>query len=120
MEESIEKAITSLNSGAAESQAAIVGEQYLNATMNNAASSSTLNSQDSEGGGEGVGGMDNISLPSLSNFPEAQREELRQMYLAGFRDAARKSSGERKQKKLEQQPPQKQSSTQRFGTQSPE
>mmetsp|Transcript_25730 Transcript_25730/g.39956 ORF Transcript_25730/g.39956 Transcript_25730/m.39956 type:complete len:828 (-) Transcript_25730:394-2877(-) len=123
MEESIEKAITSLNSGAAESQAAIVGEQYLNATMNNAASSSTLNSQDSEGGGEGAGGMDNISLPSLSNFPEAQREELRQMYLAGFRDAARKSSGERKQKKLEQQPPKKQSSsstTQRFGTQSPE
>ena len=122
MEESIEKAITSLNSGAAESQAAIVGEQYLNATMNNAASSSTLNSQDSEGGGEGVGGMDNISLPSLSNFPEAQREELRQMYLAGFRDAARKS-GERKQKKLvEQPPPKKQSSTatQRFGTQSPE
>jgi len=122
MEESIEKAITSLNSGAAESQAAIVGEQYLNATMNNAASSSTLNSQDSEGGGEGAGGMDNISLPSLSNFPEAQREELRQMYLAGFRDAARKS-GERKQKKLlEQHPPTKKqsSTTQRFGTQSPE
>ena len=64
--------------------------------------------------------MDNISLPSLSNFPDAQREELRQMYLAGFRDAARKSSGERKQKKLEQQPPKKQSSSQRFGTQSPE
>eukprot|EP00574_Skeletonema_japonicum_P002430 CAMPEP_0201724788 /NCGR_PEP_ID=MMETSP0593-20130828/8412_1 /ASSEMBLY_ACC=CAM_ASM_000672 /TAXON_ID=267983 /ORGANISM="Skeletonema japonicum, Strain CCMP2506" /LENGTH=816 /DNA_ID=CAMNT_0048216091 /DNA_START=345 /DNA_END=2795 /DNA_ORIENTATION=- len=119
MEESIEKALTSLNSGAAESQAAIVGEKYLNVAMNNAASSSTLNSQDStEGGGEGGstaaggGGMsDNISLPSLSNFPEAQREELRQMYLAGFRDAARKSDSKVK-KKVESNQQQQQLSTQ--------
>jgi hypothetical protein len=99
MEESIDRAMNSLNSGAEEGQAAIVGERYLNATMNNAASSSTLTSSDgsnNNGVGECDGGMDNISLPSLSNFPESQREELRQMYLAGFRDAARKSA-ERKQ-----------------------
>ena len=82
MEESIEKALTSLNEGAGESHAESVGEEHLNASMNHHAADTA---------GEGGGGMDNISLPSLSQFPEAQREELRQMYLAGFRDAARKS-----------------------------
>lgn len=112
MEESIDRAISSLNSGAAESQAVIVGERYLNDTMNSAAS--TTGSLNSDGGGEGGsggggsssesvngGGLGNISFPSMSNFPEAQREELRRMYLAGFRDAARKAS--EKKKKLEQQ-----------------
>eukprot|EP00986_Skeletonema_menzelii_P009628 scaffold4423_cov159-Skeletonema_menzelii.AAC.4 len=94
MEESIEKAISSLNSGVAESQAAIVGEQYLNATMDNAASLENGTTTADGGGAAGVA-MDNISLPSLSQFPEAQREELRQMYLAGFRDAARKSGQQR-------------------------
>lgn len=111
MEESIEKAITSLNSGAAESQAAIVGEQYLNGVMNNAAASSgSLNSFENGAaaaeGGEGPGGVsDSISLPSLSNFPEAQREELRQMYLAGFRDAARKSNDKAKKKGVASEQP---------------
>jgi len=94
MEESIEKAVSSLNSGVAESQAAIVGEQYLNATMDNAASLENGTTTADGGGAAGVA-MDNISLPSLSQFPEAQREELRQMYLAGFRDAARKSGQQR-------------------------
>jgi len=35
-------------------------------------------------------GESNVSLPSLSNFPPEHREELRKMYLAGFRDAAAK------------------------------
>ena len=102
MEESIEKAISSLNSGAAESQAAIVGEQYLNATMNNAASQNNNGTATGGDGASVAGGvaMDNISLPSLSQFPEAQREELRQMYLAGFRDAARKSGQQRAQNKV--------------------
>jgi len=39
----------------------------------------------------GAESVSNISLPSLSNFPEEHREELRRMYLAGFRDAARKA-----------------------------
>jgi len=39
----------------------------------------------------------NISLPSLSNFPLEQREELRQMYLAGFRDAAKKVKAKQQQ-----------------------
>ena len=30
------------------------------------------------------------SMPSLSNFPQEQREELRQRHLAGFGDAAKK------------------------------
>jgi len=125
MEESIEKALTSLNSGAAESQAAIVGEHYLNVAMNNAASFGSLNSFENNGGGvttttaeggegaaSGGGGMsDNISLPSLSNFPEAQREELRQMYLAGFRDAARKTT-KKKEGGVESEQQQQQSSTQ--------
>lgn len=117
MEESIEKAITSLNSGAAESQAAIVGEQYLNVAMNNAASSGSLNSYENGGTTEGGGAdrrmSDNISLPSLSQFPEAQREELRQMYLAGFRDAARKSHDKVKKKVVvESSEQQQQQSTQ--------
>jgi hypothetical protein len=110
MEESIDRAISSLNSGAAESQAVIVGEQYLNDTMNSAASTTgSLNSDEggSGGGSENGGGLGNISFPSMSNFPEAQREELRRMYLAGFRDAARKAS--EKKKKLEQQQQQRQS-----------
>ncbi len=43
------------------------------------------------------GGESNISLPSLSNFPAEQREELRKMYLAGFRDAARKAKAKKQQ-----------------------
>ncbi|KAL9189290.1 hypothetical protein ACHAXT_011780 [Thalassiosira profunda] len=37
------------------------------------------------------GGESNISLPSMSGFPPEQREELRRMYLTGFKDAARKA-----------------------------
>ena len=57
------------------------------------------------GGGGGIGGgyhhhplspggesTSNVSLPSLSNFPPEHREELRKMYLAGFRDAAAKKA----------------------------
>ena len=43
------------------------------------------------------GGESNISLPSLSNFPAEQREELRQMYLSGFRDAAKKAKARMKE-----------------------
>ena len=35
----------------------------------------------------------NISLPSLSNFPLENREELKKMYLAGFRHASAKYRG---------------------------
>lgn len=94
MEESIDRAITSLNSGAAESQAVMVGERYLI----NSTSSFSLGEGSSNSSG---GGIDNITLPSMSNFPEAQREELRRMYLAGFRDAARKSA--EKKKRIEEQ-----------------
>jgi hypothetical protein len=34
----------------------------------------------------------NVSLPSLSNFPIEHREELKQMYLAGFRHAKKKAA----------------------------
>ncbi len=34
----------------------------------------------------------NVSIPSLSNFPPEHREELRKMYLAGFRHAAAKKA----------------------------
>jgi len=45
----------------------------------------------------------NISLPSLSNFPLEQREELRQMYLAGFRDAAKKVKAKQQQQKIKEE-----------------
>jgi len=38
----------------------------------------------------GESSTSNVSLPSLSNFPLEHREELKKMYLAGFRHAAAK------------------------------
>ena len=49
----------------------------------------------SNGGPLSPGGESNISLPSLSNFPQEQRKELRRMYLAGFKDAAKKSKAKK-------------------------
>jgi len=76
------KGINPLNVGAANSMGS------LRAT---AVGSTTSLASAAGSGPLSPGGESNISLPSLSNFPEAQREELRRMYLAGFRDAAQKA-----------------------------
>ncbi|KAL3801834.1 hypothetical protein HJC23_001230 [Cyclotella cryptica] len=104
MEESIDRALHSLEGGKTTYQAEWEGLSYLNEQLS---SNPSLN-----GGTEGNrnnGGNDTpevppspgsppAKLPNLSHFPAAQREELKQMYLAGFRDAKEKAKRKKEEK----------------------
>ena len=107
MEESIDHALNSLEGGKDTNQAEREGLSYLNDQLS---SNPNLN-----GGYEGTTeeatepGSPPAKLPNLSHFPEAQREELKQMYLAGFRDAKEKVKKKREEKmRIMQQQQQKQ------------
>ena len=96
MEESIDHALNSLEGGKDINQAENEGLSYLNDQLS---SNPNLN-----GGSEGnreeatEPGSPPPKLPNLSHFPAAQREELKQMYLAGFRDAKEKVKKKREEK----------------------
>lgn len=94
MEESIDKALNSLEGGCSNVDAEERGLSYLNDQLNSNPEIAN-NKHTWYGGGETSVPPSPSSppakLPNLSNFPPEQREELRQMYLAGFRDAKEKA-----------------------------
>lgn len=106
MEESIDRALHSLEGGKDTNQAESEGLSYLNEQLE---SNPELNGEGGDNEEASAPGSPPAKLPNLSHFPAAQREELKQMYLAGFRDAKEKVKRKKEeQRRMMQQKPQEQ------------
>lgn len=105
MEESIDRALHSLEGGQDTNQAENEGLSYLNKQLESNPSLNGAEQGNTDSRGWNLGeasaaapGSPPAKLPNLSHFPEAQREELKQMYLAGFRDAKEKVRKKKEEK----------------------
>lgn len=95
MEESIDRAMHSLEGGTDTNQAEKEGLSYLNEQLE---SNANFNGNGGEREEITAPGSPPAKLPNLSHFPAAQREELKRMYLAGFRDAKEKVRRKKEEK----------------------
>jgi hypothetical protein len=95
MEESIDRALHSLEGGKDTNQAEREGLSFLNEQLE---SNPDLNGEGVDYEESSAPGSPPAKLPNLSHFPAAQREELKRMYLAGFRDAKEKVKRKKEEK----------------------